>query len=179
MQSINFILCCYFNLFQPSVSFHTETSFLQGRNHPPPFFFEGTPPFWVPPSFWRKFKNLPLSFWQRSKLVHVNCKKHFKMKVYVSYYTKSTENTINITLFTFRLNSVFTTDTWNISNNHIIKSDVYIKLHLNIFRYISKSGLGMRPRCHPSKSRKRRLTRAMKSPPKGKTAWANIARAKF
>ena len=62
------------------------------------------------------------------------------------------------TLFNFRLNSVFTTDTsfgyilplmffifdmqeewtWNISNNHIIKSGVYkTKKHPNIFRYIS------------------------------------------
>ena len=70
-----------------------------------------------------------------------------KWRCYVSYYTKSIENIINITLFTFRLNSVLTTDTlyiyvyafivfifdmqkewtWNISNNWIIKSDVYIK----------------------------------------------------
>ena len=62
------------------------------------------------------------------------------------------------TLFNFRLNSVFTTDTsfgyilplmffifdmqeewaWNISNNHIIKCGVYkTKKHPNIFRYIS------------------------------------------
>ena len=38
-------------------------------------------PFWVPPFFWSKFKKLPPSFWQPSKLVHVNCKKHLKMKV--------------------------------------------------------------------------------------------------
>ena len=31
---------------------------------------------------------------------------------YVSHYTKSIENTINITLFTFRRNYVFTTDTF-------------------------------------------------------------------
>ena len=40
------------------------------------------------------------------------------------------------------------------------------------------AGLGMR-RCHPRKSRKRRLRWAMKSPPKAKAAWADIARAKF
>ena len=33
------------------------------------------------PSFRRKFKKSPPSFWQPSKLVHVNCKKHFKIKV--------------------------------------------------------------------------------------------------
>ena len=31
---------------------------------------------------------------------------------YVSYYTKSIEDIINITLFTFRHNSEFTTDTF-------------------------------------------------------------------
>ena len=31
---------------------------------------------------------------------------------YVSYYTKSIENIINFTLFTFTLNSVFTADTF-------------------------------------------------------------------
>ena len=87
----------------------SKHSFLQGWNTP---FSEGThpPSFWVTPSFWSKFKKLPPSFWQPPKLVHVSCKKHFK-RCYVSYYTKSTENIINISLFTFRLNSVFTTDT--------------------------------------------------------------------
>ena len=37
--------------------------------------------------------------------------KHFEVKVlHVSYYTKSTENIIIITLYTFRIHSVFTTD---------------------------------------------------------------------
>ena len=67
----------------------------------PPPFSEGTP------SFWNKFKKLPTSFWEPSKLVHVNCKNTLKWRCYVSYYTKSIENIINITLFTFRLNSVF------------------------------------------------------------------------
>ena len=40
------------------------------------------------------------------------------------------------------------------------------------------AGLDM-TRFHPRKSRKRRLRRAMKSPPKGKAARAVIARAKF
>ena len=50
---------------------------------PPPPFSEGAlpPAFWVPPSFWSQFKKLPLSFWDPSKLVHANYKKHFKMKV--------------------------------------------------------------------------------------------------
>ena len=47
---------------------------------------------------------------------HPNCciqivRNNLKWRYYVSYYTKSIENIINITLFTFRLNSVFTTDT--------------------------------------------------------------------
>ena len=33
--------------------------------------------------------------------------------------------------------------------------------------------------CHPRKSRKRRLERAMESPPENKAAWADIARAKY
>ena len=43
-------------------------------------FSEGSSPFWVPPSFWSKFKVTPL-FLKPSKLVPVNCKKHLKMKV--------------------------------------------------------------------------------------------------
>ena len=75
---------------------------------------------------------------------------------------KPTENNINITLFAFRLNSVFTTDTffgqilplmffifnmqqkwtWIISNNYIIKSAESIKLKyiwisLDIYQCIS------------------------------------------
>ena len=75
---------------------------------------------------------------------------------------KPTENNINITLFAFRLNSVFTTDTffgqilplmffifnmqqkwtWIISNNYIIKSAESIKLKyiwisLDIYQRIS------------------------------------------
>ena len=49
-----------------------QYSFLQGWK--PPFLRE-------PPSFWSKFKKIPTPFWQPSKLVHVNCMKHFKMKV--------------------------------------------------------------------------------------------------
>ena len=49
-----------------------QYSFLQGWN--PPFLRE-------PPSFWSKLKKLPPSFWEPSKLVQVNCMKHFKMKV--------------------------------------------------------------------------------------------------
>ena len=47
-----------------------------GLKPPPPLL--GTPP---PPSFWSKFKKLPPSFWEPSELVHINCKKLFKMKV--------------------------------------------------------------------------------------------------
>ena len=84
-------------------------SFLQGWN--PPFLREPPPPpFWVPPSFWSKLKKLPPSFWEPSKLVHVSCMKHLKWRCYVLYYTKSIENIVLITLYTLRLNSVFTTD---------------------------------------------------------------------
>ena len=52
-------------------------SFLQGWNPP---FSERTLLFLGTPSFWTN-KKLPLFFWEPSKLVHVNCKKHFKVKV--------------------------------------------------------------------------------------------------
>ena len=72
----------------------------------------GTSPFLrEPSSFWSKFKKLSPSFWQPSKLVHVNCIKHFKMKMLCFVLYKSIENVIIITLYTFRLNSVFTADT--------------------------------------------------------------------
>ena len=44
-----------------------------------PPFSEGSP-FLGTPSFWSKFKKLPPSFWEPSKLVHANCMKHFKTK---------------------------------------------------------------------------------------------------
>ena len=56
-------------------------SFLQGWNPPPLFWDNPPPPFLGTPSFWSKFKMLPHSFWEPSKLVHVNCNKHFTMKV--------------------------------------------------------------------------------------------------
>ena len=82
-------------------------SFLQGWNpHPPPF-SERMPPFWVSPSFWSKFKNLPpLSESHPNWCIKI-VRNTSKWRCYVSYYTKSIENIINITLFTFRLNSVF------------------------------------------------------------------------
>ena len=61
----------------------------------------GTPP---PPSFWNKFKKLSTSFWEPSKLVHVIVKNTLESRRYLLYYTKSIENIINITIFTFRLN---------------------------------------------------------------------------
>ena len=69
------------------------------------------PPFLGTPYFWSKFKKLLPSFWQPTKLVHVNCIKHFKMKVLRFVLYKPIENFIIITLYTFRLNSVFTADT--------------------------------------------------------------------
>ena len=42
-----------------------------------------------------------------------------------------------------------------------------------------RAGKSPHPRCHPCKSRKRRLRWAMKSLPKGNAVWADIAHAKF
>ena len=91
-------------------------SFLQGWD--PTFFEDPLPPFWVPyPLSEANLESYPPlpplpSFWEPSKLIDANCKKHFKTKVLRFALYKSTENIINIILFTFRLNSVFTTDTF-------------------------------------------------------------------
>ena len=76
------------NMFEMFVIQHSY--FLPGLEPPPPPFSEGTTPFWLPSSFWCKFKKLTPSFWEPSKLVHANCKKHFKMKVlcFVLYQVK-------------------------------------------------------------------------------------------
>ena len=52
-----------------------------------PCFWGNPPAFLGTPSFWSKFKKLPPSFWEPSKLVHVNCMKHFKKVLrFVLYY---------------------------------------------------------------------------------------------
>ena len=83
-------------------------SFLQGWNHP---FFEGTtPPFWVPPLSEASLKSYPpLSEIHPNWCIQI-VRNTLKWRCYVLYYTKSIENIINITLFIFALNSVFTTD---------------------------------------------------------------------
>ena len=75
-----------------------------------PPFSEGTPLFLGTPFFLKQIKNLHSSFWEPSKSVQVNCIKHFKMKVLRFVLYKSIGNIIIITLYTFRLSSVFTTD---------------------------------------------------------------------
>ena len=127
--------CLFLSTFKTIVSSRVGT---------PPF-SEGTPPFWVPPSFWSKLKKLPPSFWQPSKLVHVNCKKHFKIKVlrFILYYINGEYHKqysyfqaqlciyywhflwldIAFNVFYFDMQEEWK---WNISNSHIIKSNVYI-----------------------------------------------------
>ena len=63
----------------------------------PPLLFLREPPF-----FWSKFKKLPLSFWDPSKLAHANGKKHFKMKVLrfiLSIVTILSQSRTSLTLF--------------------------------------------------------------------------------
>ena len=58
----------------------------------------------------------------------------------------------------------------------------FISIYLSTYIYqvlASHAGDSLCPRSHPRKWRKRRLRRAIKSPPKGKAAWADIACAKF
>ena len=79
---------------------------------PPSPFSEGTSSFWVPPSFWWKFKKLPQLCESHPNWCMQIVRNTLKWRCHNSYYTKSIGNIINITLFTFRLNSVFTTDTF-------------------------------------------------------------------
>ena len=134
-------------------------SFRIGTPSCPPFLGEPSPPQFVCTlSFWSKLKTLPL----------------FLRAIQIVEFTKSIENIIIITLYTFRLNSVFTNGTcfdymlplmflifdiqeewtWNISNNNIIKSDMCIKLKyiwisLDIYQHIS---------CHAESKRRKKLT---------------------
>ena len=84
-------------------------SFLQGWY---PLFSDGTPsPFWVLSSFWCKFKKLPPLSESHPNWYMQIVRNTLKWRCYLSYYTKTIENIINITLFTFRINSVCSTDT--------------------------------------------------------------------
>ena len=79
-------------------------------------FYEGTPPpFLGIPFYWSKFKKLaplPLSETHPNWCMQI-VRNTLKWRCYVLlYYTKSIENIINITIFNFRLSSVFTTDTF-------------------------------------------------------------------
>ena len=65
---------------------HVVQVIVSSRVKTPPFMRE--PPFLGTFLFLKQVKKLPPSFWQPSKLVHVNCIKHFKMNV--SYYTSQT-----------------------------------------------------------------------------------------
>ena len=90
-----------------------------------PSFLREAPSFWVPSSFWSKFKKLIPFFWEPSKLVHANCMKHFKMK---ELHFVLIENIIVITLYTFRLHSVFTTDSftaWKVSKYGVISGPYF------------------------------------------------------
>ena len=86
------------------------TEFPPGLETPPPLFSEGTPPLsGYPPFSEAIFKNyLPFSESHSNWCMEIVLKT-LKWRSYISYYIKSIENII-ITLYTFRLNSVFATD---------------------------------------------------------------------
>ena len=88
-----------------------DHSFFQGWNPP---FSEGThpPPFWVPPLSDANLKTYRSLSESNLHWCLQIVRKTLKWRCSVWCYTKSIENIINITLFTFRLNSVFTTDTF-------------------------------------------------------------------
>ena len=110
----------------------------------------GSPPFWI---LTLSEANLTPLFESHPNWCLQILWNTLKWWCYILYYTKSIESVIIITLYTFRLNSVFTTDslvryclqcfflfdmqeewTWNIPNNYIIKSDVW---SLVIYQHIS------------------------------------------
>ena len=73
----------------------------------------GTTLFWGYPRFFEaNLKGYPPLFESHPNWCMEIVTNTFKWRCYVLYYPKSIENIINITLFTFRLNSVFTTDTF-------------------------------------------------------------------
>ena len=76
-------------------------------------FSEGTlPPFWVPLLSDANLKSYPPLSESHPNLCMQIVRNTLKWRCYILCYTKSTENIINITLFTFWVNSVFTTDTF-------------------------------------------------------------------
>ena len=88
-----------------------HSQFPPGLDHTPHIFFKGTPPpFWITPSFWRKFKKLPLLSESHPNWCMQIAWNTLKWRTYISYYTKSIEDIVIITLYRFWLNSVFTAD---------------------------------------------------------------------
>ena len=77
-----------------------------------PFLRDPPPPILGIPFFWSKFKKLPPLSESNPNWCMQIVRNSLKWRCYVSHYPKSIEKIINITLFTFRLNSVFTTDTF-------------------------------------------------------------------
>ena len=76
-----------------------------------PLFWGNPSPLLGTPSFWSKFKKLPPPSESHPNRC-MQIVRNILNEGYVSYYTKSIEDIINITLFTFRHNSEFTTDTF-------------------------------------------------------------------
>ena len=88
INSLTFYAVCFYCTPSSGLSKDTETKLqttcfyrLVSSRVGIPLFWGNPLPFWLSPSSWSKFKKLSPSFWEPSKLVHVNCKKHLKMKV--------------------------------------------------------------------------------------------------
>ena len=86
----------------------TPHSFFQGWN--PPILFWGNPVSVYPPLFEANLKNYTSLSKSHPNWCMQIVWNTLKWRGYISYYTKSIENVIIITIYTFRLNSVFTTD---------------------------------------------------------------------
>ena len=123
-----------------------QSSFLQGWNLSPHSLFWGNPPILGTPSFWSKFKKLPSPSESHSNWCMRFVRNTLKLRCCVSYqvnwehywhysfyfqaqlciyYWHFLWLDIAFDVFAYQMHQEWT---WNISNNYIIKSDVYIKL---------------------------------------------------
>ena len=105
-KRINFHIYIYIYIY---IYFHQGwncPSFVR-EPQPPPLSFPGYP--FLSEANLKSY--LPLSQIHRKWCMQI-VRNTLKWRCYVSYHTKSIKNIINIALFTFRLNFVFTTDTF-------------------------------------------------------------------
>ena len=119
------MLFMYCIIVKNKLRMSSNHSFLQDWNFP---FSEGTP------FFLKQIQKATLLFLGAIQIAACSIVKNtLKWRCYISYYTKSIEYIINITLVTFRLNSTFLII--GLLNLMCIKLK-YIRVFLDIYQYI-------------------------------------------